>query len=232
MKQLAKQVASFTSERFQRTLKRYTYGRQIRAGRFGASEPEYAQLDRLVAAGDWVIDVGANIGHYTLRLAELVGPRGRVFAFEPIPPTFELLAANCALSPHRNITLFNAAVSEDAGVVSMVVPEWGRLGSRLNFSEARITADGGGSDAWSVLTLRVDDLGLPRRIGLIKVDAEGHEAAVIRGMARLIERDRPVIIAEGTAASALLESLGYEGRHQPDSPNYTWHPRAAEPAPR
>ena len=56
----------------------------IRRGRFRPNDPEYEQLPLFVKPGDWVIDIGANVGYYTWRLAHLVGQHGRVLAIEPM----------------------------------------------------------------------------------------------------------------------------------------------------
>ena len=78
----------------QQVVRQAHFRRAIRTGQFSADEPEYQLLPTLVSPGDWVLDIGANVGHYTLELARLVGPQGRVIAFEPVPETFSVLAAN------------------------------------------------------------------------------------------------------------------------------------------
>jgi len=72
-------------------LRRLNYRRQIKNGVFRSPEIEFDRLGELISHGDWVIDVGANVGHYTRRFSELCG-NGRVIAFEPHPLTFSLLA--------------------------------------------------------------------------------------------------------------------------------------------
>ena len=72
--------------------------------RQGIFEPlATALLPLLVGDGDMVIDVGANIGYYTLLCARLVGKRGLVYAFEPEPQAFALLEQNVALNGYRNV---------------------------------------------------------------------------------------------------------------------------------
>ncbi len=214
-----KKLAEYASDRNQQTMKRYYFGRQIRRGVFRSDEPEYESLHELVSEGDWVIDVGANVGHYTLRLSQLVKSSGHVFAFEPIPLTFELLAANCTLSPYRNITLFNAAASDSAGVTTMQVPV--REG-RLNYYKARMTTDGTAANCWNVFKFKIDALDLPQRVSLVKIDAEGHELHVVQGMTGLIERHHPIVVIERSWATSFLESLGYVGTRRSGSPNYVW----------
>src|SRR5215470_17062957 len=109
---LLKRIAATLPAVWQNELKRVHFRNQIRHNRFVTDEPEYSILPTLISAGDWVIDVGANVGHYTKRFSELVGPTGRVIAFEPVPETFALLAANLQVLPKTNATLINAAVSD------------------------------------------------------------------------------------------------------------------------
>jgi FkbM family methyltransferase len=198
---------------------------QIRRGTFRSDEPEFDRLARWVATGDWVLDVGANLGHYTARLATLVGPGGRVLAFEPVPDTFECLTANVRRLGLHNVTLFNAAVCEHQGLVSMVVPT---LASGWpNPYEAHIEAS---PAAIPVLGLAVDSLAIPRPVTLVKIDVEGHEWGALRGMRGLLERDRPTLIVETFSAEvdAWIEALGYRGERMPGSPNRVY--LAREPA--
>ena len=62
---------------WQHELRRRHFQRGIRRGRFYTDEKEYALLDTLLAQGDWALDIGANVRHYTMRMAELVGPSGK-----------------------------------------------------------------------------------------------------------------------------------------------------------
>src|SRR5262245_13483499 len=122
MKRHLKTIAARLPKHWQQELKRVYFRRQVRRRRFGTWEPEYALLPRFVARGDWVLDVGANVGHYTLRAAELVGTEGRVIALEPVPDTFALLAANAAARSLQNVTLINAAASASGHVAGMNIP--------------------------------------------------------------------------------------------------------------
>ena len=217
-----KQIAARLPKRWQAELKRLRYARQIRRGAFATDEPEYAMLPQLVRPGDWVVDVGANVGHYTKRLSELVGAQGRVLAFEPTPATFALLAANAQLFAHPNVTLFNAAVSDRSAEAGMAIPDF--PSGLTNYYEAHLApARAGGL---SVLTLSLDSLGIGHRIALVKIDAEDHEASVLAGMRGLIERDRPVLIVEtGLPEVAIdLASRGYAARKLPGSPNLLFQP--------
>jgi len=218
-----KSLASRFPRRAQQELKRVHFQRQLRSGRFATAEPEYAHLGDWIAAGDWVVDVGANVGHYTVRLSRLVGNAGRVLAFEPVPDTFELLAANLAYIGARNVSLFNAAVSASMSVMSMSVPHF--PSGLANFYGAGLT----GTSPWpsnpdtefNVLTVALDSLPLPQRVSLVKIDVEGHELPALNGMERLLRRDRPRLIVENAspAICSFWRDLGYEFMQLPQSPN-------------
>src|SRR5690242_7899597 len=103
---LLKRLASHLPPAARQALRAAKHRVDFARGRFRSHEPEFETLAALVHPGDWVLDVGANVGHYTLRLSSLVGESGRVIAFEPIVDTFAILAAMVRHAPHRNITLF------------------------------------------------------------------------------------------------------------------------------
>ncbi len=216
MPDLLKRLASKLPLRTQQALKRLHFRRQIRVGNFASAEPEYAKLSDWVAQGDWTIDIGANVGHYTARLSQLVGRSGRVLAFEPVPHTFELLVANIAALGAANVSLFNVAVSAEAKTVGMSIPQFD-TGLANNY-EAEITTQGGQFD---VLAIALDSLHLPHRVRLIKIDVEGHELQALRGMQELLRRDHPRLIVEGTSESVFefLQALNYKFDAIPQSPN-------------
>jgi FkbM family methyltransferase len=220
--QLLKRIAARLPDRWQLELKRLHFGRQIGRGTFATAEPEYRLLGDFVAPGDWVVDVGANVGHYTKRLSELVGPRGRVLAFEPVPTTFSLLSANVQLFAHANVTLFNAAASDGLDVVGMAMPEFET--GLTNYYAAHVAdgADGG----LSVLALPLDALGIDRHVSLVKIDTEGHEARVLSGMGKLIEAHRPMLVIETTSQEVIddLASRGYVAERLRGSPNVLFRP--------
>jgi FkbM family methyltransferase len=217
-----RRMAASLPARWQRELKRLHYRRRIRQGTFVSDEPEFPLLAQLAVPGDWVVDVGANVGFYTKRLAELVAPDGRVLAFEPVPETFVLLANNLETCSISNVTLFNAALSEAAGVATISIPRFDDTGLK-NFYQARLLREGKGDLA--VLTVSLDSLRIPKAIRLVKIDAEGHELSVLKGMRDTLRRDRPVLIVEmpNDEARAMLSSLGYVNTRIADSPNVVFH---------
>jgi FkbM family methyltransferase len=225
MKRMLRRLAAHLPVKWQQELKRHYFSRQIRAKAFRTREPEYDLLPSLVSAGDWVLDIGANVGHYTMRFSELVGEDGRVISFEPVPETFELLARHAAMAPCKNISLINAAASASFGVSPMSIPKSGDA-HLLNYYRAHLSADAHFS-GFHVLRLSVDSLALPNTVRLVKVDTEGHELPVLVGMKRLLERARPTVIAEDgdPEVSRFLESLGYASEKLATSCNRLFRPR-------
>ncbi|HET7200795.1 MAG TPA: FkbM family methyltransferase [Burkholderiales bacterium] len=216
-----KRLAAMLPNSWQHELRRRHFQRQIRLGRFHTDEKEYALLDTLLGEGDWALDIGANVGHYTMRMAELVGPSGRVIALEPVPDTFSLLAANTRLFAHANVSLLNVAASDRVLVSAMQIP---RFASGLsNYYQARL---GAGSGGLPVLTLPVDELSLPL-VRLVKIDVEGHELPALRGMRRLLARDHPTLIVETGSQETmnLLGSLGYALERLAGSSNLLCRPK-------
>jgi FkbM family methyltransferase len=212
-----KRLAARLPERWQDELKRIHYARQISKGTFEPSEPEYVLLPQLIKPGDWVIDIGANVGHYTKRFSELVGANGRVIAFEPVPTTFALLAANVQQFVHANVTLINAAVSDKIDLVGISIP---RFSTGLsNYYQAQVSSPT--ENVLKVLAVSLDLLTISKPVALVKIDVEGHESFVLHGMQRLLAHYHPVLIVETESKEVIdnLSSLGYAPEKLQHSPN-------------
>ena len=214
-----KRVTAKLPARVQQELKRLYFARLIRKGLFQhaiENEGEFHRLHEWVRPGDWVLDIGANVGNYAARLSELVGPGGRVIAVEPVPQTFELLAANVSRFPVQNVTLLNVAASDRFAMAGMRMPLLETGGP--NPYMAHLTEQGA---EMSVVCIAIGSLGIDRTISLIKIDVEGHELSALMGLERLIERDRPVLVIEGRSdeVEAFLSNYGYRGHQDANSPN-------------
>ena len=207
---IAKRFVTRMPPGVQERLKALWYSYQIHRGRFRSKASDWAQLGEWIRPGATVVDVGANVGYYTLKMAELAGPHGRVIALEPVPQTFRLLTRNTR--KFQNVTLLNVAASDVSGTVNISIP---MLNGWLHPSRAHIAELGS-----PVVALTVDGLGLSE-VALAKIDAEGHEYEVLIGMHRLLERDKPVLVVEGEdeRVKAMLTALGYSARMFRGSPN-------------
>ncbi len=143
-----------------------------------------------VKPGDTVLDVGANIGYYTLLFAKRVGPRGQVFAFEPEPDNFSLLEKNIRANDYRNVVAVNAALSDRAGKLNLHVCDENRGDHRIYLTdEKRLAVEVTALVADQYLdSLRAD-------VQFVKIDVQGAEAKVLRGMQNLLRRSRACQVA-------------------------------------
>jgi FkbM family methyltransferase len=145
-------------------------------------EQHIADLIReTVEDGDTCIDVGANIGYFTLMMAARCGPGGRVFAYEPEGTNFAMLEENVALAREQGLSIeaTRAAVSGRKGSVVLV------RGEESTLHQVR-PIEGSDADAAEVVPCvnLAEDLrerGCDGPIKLLKIDVEGHEPEVLRG---------------------------------------------------
>jgi FkbM family methyltransferase len=185
-----------------------------------ASEHDQMLAGRLVSEGDAVVDIGASIGAYTKLLSEKVGPRGRVYSFEPNPPTYDFLVHNVATLKLSNVSLLSVAVSDSAGTAELKIPRY-RWGSECHY-DARL--EGPIKPEWRSVTVKtgtLDSFLENQDVSFIKCDANYHELACLRGAAQLIERCHPAMLIEvnpnpdkpettAYQTFALLRRAGYE----------------------
>ncbi|MCF3177249.1 FkbM family methyltransferase [Streptomyces sioyaensis] len=190
---------------------------------FGVWEPHMTRwLQRRLRPGDTYIDVGANVGYYSLLASRLVGEAGRVVAIEASPTLHRRIVQHAELNHCDNIRVVHAAVSDERKTVSFIlasshnmgaagiVPYDGRAELRLDV-EARPLPD----------VLAQEELAAAR---VIKIDVEGAEGGVIRGLAPVLDRLRPdaeltvEVTPErmerlGDSAEELLETMRAHGFH-------------------
>lgn len=157
-----------------------------------AYEPSVRRaVDRFVAPGDTCYDIGANLGLWSLRMAEKVGPSGRVVAFEPVPDTARRLIENAALSFAGNIVVETIALGREEGPATIYLP--GDIG------RAALAAEGPKDARISVTQKRLDDVwaaqGYPR-VKYVKLDVEGAEPWVLEGGSHFFRTCQPVISCE------------------------------------
>lgn len=150
----------------------------------GVFEPmETAFVLQEVRPGDIVLDIGANIGYFTLLFAKLVGPQGQVIAFEPDPKNFSLLTQNVKINGYRNVVLVNKAVSERTNTGFLYL-------SDFNSGDHRIYDSADGRPSVPINTVSLDDYfsNSLMHFNLIKFDIQGAEWSALQGMTQLIKR--------------------------------------------
>jgi FkbM family methyltransferase len=181
----------------------------------GSWEPhETAWFLRCVKPGDTIVDAGANVGYYTLIGSRLVGDRGKVYAFEPEPVTFELLRKNVELNGLTNVMLEQKALSDGKGTLKLFIAEQNKGDHRI------YQPQGESRPSVEVEAVRLDEYFKDHKRGIdfIKIDTQGAEGRILGGMTGLFEgrSDGPTIFMEfwpfalkqmGTDAGPLLETL-------------------------
>lgn len=170
----------------------------------GTHEPYTTVLfKQLVRRGMTVIDLGAQIGYFTLLAASLVGEKGRVFAFEPEPRNYALLVKNIEVNAFKNVIPLQKAVSYKTGKVNLFLSKADSSGHSLFKAKvARRMETLAESIMVDVVSLDefFNDNGCP--IDVIKMDVEGAEMTVLLGMAKILEgNDNPKIFTEFNPAA-------------------------------
>ena len=188
----------------------------IGVARPGGYEPyESSLLERLVTPGSTVLDLGANLGVYTLRFARATGPSGHVVAFEPSPPTARVLAHNVRVNGYRHVRVEQRAVADRADVRSLFLSE-------TNIGDHRLYAAEEPRRLIDVEVVRLDDVvEIPGALSLVKMDIQGGEHAALDGMVRTLDAHPEAWVAteywpyglsgagsSGAAFLARLRSLG------------------------
>src|ERR1700678_2240141 len=165
--------------------------RSSKAFGFGTYEREVISALLRIVQPDWVVvDIGAHVGYFALLLAKLVGPSGKVIAFEPLPENFRVLDENIRMNGYCNVVLENRAVSATSGSTSLRSND----SDRLTYTASLIH----GQPILDVEAVSLDDYTskLQERVHLVMMDVEGLEAAVLQGMRSTLLRDFPMLLIE------------------------------------
>lgn len=163
-------------------------------------EPDVTQIMlRTIKPGDFVLDIGANIGFFTILMAKLVGPAGRVWAFECNPAVVEKLRANIVKNKLENVSVYEQPLWSKNEPVQFWVNRDSSGGSAL-WDPGRCAENIKSRAEPHVMTkqgVTLDSLmkNQERAPSLIKIDIEGAEPAVMHGAQALLERtDYPTMI--------------------------------------
>lgn len=171
------------------------------------SEPELDLIPLAVKPGETVLDLGANFGLYTHHLSKTLQASGRIYAFEPVPFTFETLQLVAKILRFHNVNLIEKGCSDKAGVISFEVPVQSSgafaagqayIGGRRDDREGKEKQVRWSSTrAVSCEVVRLDEF-LPELddLSLIKCDIEGAELLAFRGAEKLIAKHLPSVICE------------------------------------
>lgn len=174
---------------------------------FGVSIEPREKLYQLVKPGMTVLDIGANIGETALAFSRLVGQKGVVHSFEPDPDTFAKLKAHIELNHAGNIVAHNSGLGDEEGTFQLEQNEKHSGGNRI-----------GTGSGINISVRRGDTIVAQSNLspGFIKIDVEGFEERVLRGLTDTIARMQPVIFievideylrAQGSSAHRIIQWL-------------------------
>lgn len=170
----------------------------------GMWEPQYTALfRRLVRPGDTVFDLGANHGVYTLLAAALAGPAGRVHAFEPNPRLADLAEMSARLNGYGAMVTMHRFCASDANGSTWLVFE-----DAFSGGGTQNRAGTEGETAIACRTAILDEIFADSalRVDVVKIDVEGSEGRVLRGMRQLLARSPDVRILMEFAPAMLAGS--------------------------
>jgi FkbM family methyltransferase len=160
--------------------------------------------------GDVFIDIGANVGFYTLLASTLVGDTGQVHAFEPTPSTFKILAEN--QQGKKNIHLNQLAIGPQEG--EAILADFGLLECGLN-SMCILELEGIPSEKITVKTMTLDAYCKEKDIAptMIKVDVEGFEFDVLKGAVETLANAQPTLLLEVGAYATYAPLFDFLASH-------------------
>jgi len=163
-------------------------------GLYLVEKKETEFFKKLIERGQIVIDIGANIGYYTLMAAARVGKNGKVYSFEPFSSTFDLLQENIRINKFENVILSKIAVLDKEGTIEL------HLSSVTNTGSTSISFPpnySGKKENVKCITLDkfIKEKEL-KKVDIIKIDVEGAEVKVLNGMKKLLSTQSPKVLIE------------------------------------
>jgi FkbM family methyltransferase len=188
----------------------------LMSGGFEKAETEFA-IEQ-ARPGTVAIDVGANVGMFTVPLALAVGPSGRVLTIEPSPDNVERLERNLDLNSLENVMVEPIAVGDKAGRLVLQLANDPGFHSTAEIAESRSV-----DESLMVKAETLDQVWLRAHapnVTFIKIDTEGSEDAVLRGAEQILRTCQPALLVEAKGRERLREldawlgRLGYS-RHRP-----------------
>lgn len=166
-------------------------------------EPKLTEaFKQMVMPGDVVVDIGANIGYFTLLASRIVGEQGRVYAFEPAPQNFALLSKNLAANGYRNVRAFRKALSSGRGSGKLLV-------QGDNWGNRRIVESIGDGQSVEVEMISMDEFfENGQNVNVVKMDAEGSEVRILQGASRVL-KSNPDLVLFSELNPKLLKDAGH-----------------------
>jgi FkbM family methyltransferase len=180
----------------------------LMSGGFERAETEFAVEQ--ARPGTVAIDVGANVGMFTVPLALAVGPSGRVLTIEPSPENVARLESNLELNSLENVVVEPIAVGDRAGQLVLQLASDPGFHSTAEIAESRSV-----DENMTVRAETLDQVWLRAHapaVSFIKIDTEGSEDAVLRGAEQILRACQPVLLVEAKGAERVHELDSWLGR--------------------
>jgi FkbM family methyltransferase len=186
---------------------------------------DYEQIEtsfvrKTVRPGMRVLDIGANLGWFTVQMAKLVGPCGHVASFEPRADLFHYLSRTVHENKLKNVSLHNCALGDRVGEAEL---RWPADGVNPGGTQLNVTALVSSHMRYQKTLMRVLDEEISDEVNFIKIDVEGAEKLVFSGATRILTESRPIIMSELSPDSlhqvsnvafheymAFLKAIGYK----------------------
>lgn len=174
----------------------HVIGLNIIRGRYERSEIEFVREN--LKPGQTVLDIGANIGFFAIVMGSIVGPAGRVYAFEPLDHNADLLERSISENGFEDrVEVKRCAVGETSGFARLLFMEGEHA---LNSGGAYLYREGmeipEGHRIHEVEMVSLDQCALRRPIAMIKIDVEGAESLALGGAKKILQTDRPIVLSE------------------------------------
>ena len=136
-----------------------------------------------------ILDIGANVGFYSIKLSSLVGNSGKIISFEPDPHSFSTLKRNCELNKLKNVEIYNIAISEKEGILKL-------FSSEKHSGVTSLFNSNGQSNYFEVTTDSLDNILKNRfpKIDFIKIDTEGAELSILKGAENTLKITKKILI--------------------------------------
>ncbi len=198
IKKISRKIIGYLPKRLSWYLER-TYYCHLVSNYNELHEPEFIVIKNLIKEGDFVLDIGANIGVYTKFLSRMVGAKGKIISIEPIPRTYNILCSNIKKLGLDNVQALNYACNDTNGYVTMEIPR--SKEKEEDFYGARIPLNDYPQNTWRKLKVEAKTLDTllsdqSLKLTFIKCDVEGNENKVLEGATNTLSRDKPVLMIE------------------------------------
>lgn len=156
-------------------------------------------MKKSIKKGDITLDLGANIGYYTIIMSKLVGEEGKVFAFEPDPNSIEVLKMNIELNNCKNVIIVQKAVHNEANKVKLYICDSDNRNNSMYMDY---------KDFIEVESIKLDDYfsNYNGFINFIKMDIQGSEVNVLKGMSLVLQKNKNLIIVSEIFPQALTKA--------------------------